>query len=74
MKRIISFGNIAAALYALAAWRVSGARGIACALVVLCVIATARMKEGSVGRNTAFWLDMLYAAILSLPFAMLLAK
>ena len=70
MKRTISFGSVAAALYAFAAWHVSGARGVACALVVLCVVAAARCNEKSIERNAAFWFDMLYAAILAIPFAL----
>lgn len=68
MKRILTLNAVASALYVYVSWRTFGLRGLACAPLLLCVVAGARFGEKELGRNAAFWLDMLYAAILASPF------
>ena len=64
----LSCTAIAIALYVLSAWLTSGWRGLVGSFVLVSCVAFARAVEKDIDRNYAFWIDLIYWAILFVPF------
>ena len=74
LKSIFTLNKIASVLYVYAVWEKLGFVGLIAAVIILAHIVGFRLMEHTerrtIGRNEIFWLDMVYAAILMIPFLM----